>query len=245
MARIAKSLFKLHKVTSEEDLKSLKEDLLNQETMMDAIRTRGIASAPGEDGLTNPILKIQAESMAELLVEMLSKLLDVKKCPAIWKSSRTILLFKKGDRKQPGNWRPISLTSVVYRVIMARIAKSLFKLHSRIPLVSSNQKGFIPGIAGCSEHSSKANSVIHNAVSSNRPIFVVALDLKDAFDSIPHQLIKRNMEDIGLPEEINQLNEDCYSKSTTRIFAGKDRFCYIKTNKSVNKDVLYLLCYSI
>jgi hypothetical protein len=91
------SLFKLHKVTSEEDLKLLKEDLLNPEAMMDVIRTRGNASAPGEDGLTNPILKIQAGSMAELLVEMLSKLLDVKKCLSIWKSSRIILLFKKGS----------------------------------------------------------------------------------------------------------------------------------------------------
>jgi hypothetical protein len=229
------NFFKLHKVTSEEDLKSLKEDLLNPETMMDVIRTRGIASAPGEDGLTNPILKIQAESMAGLLVEMLSKLLDVKKCPAIWKSSRTILLFKKGDRTQPGNWRPISLTSAVYRVIMAPIAKWLFKLNARVPLVSSNQKGFISGIAGCSEHSSKANSVIHNAVSNNRPFFVVALDLKDAFGSIPHQLIKRNMEDIGLPEEINELIEDCYHKSTTPIFAGKDRSSYIKANKDVKQ----------
>jgi hypothetical protein len=53
-------LFKLHKVTTEEDLKALKEDLLNPETMMNIMRTRGNASAPGEDGLINPILEIQA-----------------------------------------------------------------------------------------------------------------------------------------------------------------------------------------
>jgi hypothetical protein len=105
---------------------------------------------------------------------------------------------------------------------MARITKFLFKLHSRVPLVSSNQKGFIPKIAGGSEHSSKANSVIHNSVSINRPIFVVALDLTDAFGSIPHQLIKRNMEDIGLPEKINELIGYCYNKTATRIFARKE-----------------------
>jgi hypothetical protein len=40
--------------------------------------------------------------MADLLVEMLAEPLEVKKCLVLLKSSRTILLFKKIDCKQPG-----------------------------------------------------------------------------------------------------------------------------------------------
>jgi hypothetical protein len=225
----------LHNVIQEEDLKVLEEELESEEAMMDAIKTRGNASAPGEDGLTNPIMKIQPKSMAQLLIRMLRKLMSVKRCPEVWKSSRTILLYKKGDREDPGNWRPISLTSVLYRVIMARVTKALFKIHQRVPLVSLNQKGFIPGISGCAEHAARANSIIHDAMIKERSIFVVALDLRDAFGSIPHQLIRRNMIDIGIPEGLHCFIGDCYHKSSTRIFAGKDRTSQIQTNKGVKQ----------
>jgi hypothetical protein len=229
------SLWKLHNMIKDEDLKVLEEELDSEEAMMDVIKTRGNASAPGEDGLTNPIMKIQPKSMAQLLVRMLKKLIKVKKCPDVWKTSRTILLYKKGNREDPGNWRPISLTCVLYRVIMARITKALFKIHQRVPLVSLNQKGFIPGISGCAEHAARANSIIHDATVKGRSIFVVALDLRDAFGSIPHQLIKRNMIDVGIPEGLYSIIGDCYHKSSTRIFAGKDRTSQIRTNKGVKQ----------
>jgi hypothetical protein len=154
---------------------------------------------------------------------MIQKLLKVGKCPKIWKSSRTILLLKVGDRKDPGNWRPISLTNDVYRTITAKIMKCLFKVHERVPFVSLNQKGFIPGISGCSEHAAKANSIILNASRDNRSLYIVALDLKDAFCSISHQIIKQNMNDIGIPQQLIGIIGDIYYKSSTKIMAGKSK----------------------
>jgi hypothetical protein len=113
---------------------------------------------------------------------MIGKLINEGKCPKIWKSSRTILLFKGGDRKDPGNWPHIALTNVLYRTIMA-IMKCLFKVYERVPLVSSNQKGFITVLSGCTEHVAKANSIILNASRDNKSLYIVVLDLKDAFGS--------------------------------------------------------------
>jgi hypothetical protein len=102
--------------------------------------------------------------------------------------------------EQTGNWRPISSTSVVYRTLIARMTKCLFDAHQKILLVSLNQKRFIPGIACCTEHAGKANSIITNANRNGRILCKVVLDLKDAFRSIPHQIIKKNMIDIGIPD---------------------------------------------
>jgi hypothetical protein len=229
------SWWKLHKVISQEEADELLEDLKDQDGMLETIRSRGNASAPGADGLTNPILKIESDGISKLLIEMTSKMLQVRKCPNVWKTSRTILLYKGGERDQPGNWRPISLTSVLYRAIMARLTKCLFKVHQKTPIVSLNQKGFIPGIAGCAEHAAKANSIILNAARNNRTLFIVALDLKDAFGSIPHQVIRQNMRDVGIPEEITDFVSDTYHKAATRIFAGKSRSQEIRTNKGVKQ----------
>ncbi|KAE9412994.1 hypothetical protein Angca_009391, partial [Angiostrongylus cantonensis] len=49
--------------------------------------------------------------------------------PSQWKTSKTVLLFKKGDLHDIGNYRPICLLSVVYklftRVILNRVHRTL------------------------------------------------------------------------------------------------------------------------
>ncbi|KAK6736602.1 hypothetical protein RB195_019352 [Necator americanus] len=51
------------------------------------------------------------------------------KVPKQWKTSKTVLLYKKGDPHDIGNYRPICLLSVIYklftRVILNRIEKAL------------------------------------------------------------------------------------------------------------------------
>ncbi|KAK6761819.1 hypothetical protein RB195_022780 [Necator americanus] len=51
------------------------------------------------------------------------------KVPKQWKITKTVLLFKKGDPQDIGNYRPICLLSVIYklftRVILNRIEKVL------------------------------------------------------------------------------------------------------------------------
>jgi hypothetical protein len=115
------------------------------------------------------------------------------------------------------------------------MTKCLFDAHQKIPLVSLNQKAFIPGIAGCAEHAGKANSIITNANRNGRTLFMVALDLKDAFGSIPHQIIKKNMKDIGIPDSITEFISDTYHQARTRIFAGKSKSQAIRTNKGVKQ----------
>jgi hypothetical protein len=50
-------------------------------------------------------------------------------CPAEWKNARTILIYKDGERTNPGNWRPITVTSLIYRAIFCRIAQVLHEAH--------------------------------------------------------------------------------------------------------------------
>jgi hypothetical protein len=57
-----------------------------------------------------------------MLIELMKMITKTWFCPAEWKNARTILLYKEGERSNAGNWRPITVTSVVYRAILCRIA---------------------------------------------------------------------------------------------------------------------------
>ena len=65
--------------------------------------------------------------------------------PQQWKLQEVHPLFKKGDRSSPGNYRPVSLTSIVCKVFEGFIRDALFKHFSDNDLLSKHQFGFCPG----------------------------------------------------------------------------------------------------
>ncbi|KAK6765924.1 hypothetical protein RB195_025689 [Necator americanus] len=83
-------------------------------------------TAPGPD-------RIRPEHLPPVLINTLARLFTryLSKCKVSkqWKTSKTVLLYKKGDPHDIGNYRPICLLSVIYklfaRVILNRIEKAL------------------------------------------------------------------------------------------------------------------------
>jgi hypothetical protein len=62
------------------------------------------------------------------------------------------------------------------------------------------QKGFVPGRAGCVEHPVVANAIINDSVEKKKQLYILSLDLRYAFGSIPHDQILENLTNIGIPE---------------------------------------------
>jgi hypothetical protein len=176
---------------NDEMKKKIMEDLIDFTKMKELLWTRGNLSAPGLDGITNPLLKLEREKGAKMLIELMKMITNTGFCPAEWKNAKAILLYKDGERSNPGNWRPITVTSVIYRAIFCRISRSLHKAHELqgISMFDIEQKGFVPGRAGCVEHTAVANTIIKDAVEKKKQLYILSLDLRDAFGSIPHDLI--------------------------------------------------------
>jgi hypothetical protein len=51
-------------------------ELFNLQIMKDLIKTRGNLSAPGLDKLTNPIVKLERDSAAEMMAELMKKIIN-------------------------------------------------------------------------------------------------------------------------------------------------------------------------
>jgi hypothetical protein len=72
------------------------------------------------------------------------------------------------------------------------------------------QKGFVPGMAGYVEHIANANAIINDAVEKKKQLYILSLDLRDAFGSIPHDLILEKITSIGTPKELIRLIMNSY-----------------------------------
>ena len=82
-------------------------------------------------------------------------MLKYNKIPDIWKESKTILLYKKGDPNEVRSWRPISISSTLYRIIFCHFSKCISALNNNNRIINRVQKGFKMDINGAAEHVDK------------------------------------------------------------------------------------------
>ena len=74
--------------------------------------------SPGPDQVHTRVLKEISEVIIEPLLIIYGKSLELGKVPTLWKSSLVTPIFKnKGNKSSPSSYRPISLTSIVSRII--------------------------------------------------------------------------------------------------------------------------------
>ena len=89
--------------------------------------------------------------MAEQLVSPLTKIFNQSmqegRLPREWKEANITAIFKKGDRKDPGNYRPrpVSLTSVACKLMEQLVREEIVDHMTKNKLFSKEQHGFMTG----------------------------------------------------------------------------------------------------
>ena len=119
------------------------EDIeLTPDIVYKELRNLNPNKAAGPDGVNPMVLKACARPLAKPISLLFRKTLDMRTLPEDWKIARVTPIFKKGGRKDANNYRPVSLTSQVCK-IMERIIKHQVTMHlSDNELVNRHQHGF-------------------------------------------------------------------------------------------------------
>ena len=140
--------------------------------------------------------------------DLLTKIFEVcrkeRRIPSAWRESLTILLYKKGELDNPCNWRPIAPQSAIYKVYAALWARRLATWAGEARAISPAQKGFVVG-EGCYEHSFLLRSMTEGVRRKNAPLHLVFFDLKNAFGSVPHNLLWFTLRQLVVLEEIVEI----------------------------------------
>ncbi|XGW33869.1 hypothetical protein V3C99_017946 [Haemonchus contortus] len=93
------------------------------------IETMPKGKPPGADGLSLEALQACSHEIHCASAQRFTLRVNDCKAPDAWRKSKTVLLFKKGDKEDLGNYRPITLLPVIYkgftRCLLARIRRKL------------------------------------------------------------------------------------------------------------------------
>ena len=97
-----------------------------------------------------------------------------------------IPLFKEGSRNKSVNYRPVSLTSVICKVLESIIRYHTVDFLSKLKLVNNSQHGFLKA-RSCLTNLICFFEEITKWVDEGSPVDVIYLDFQKAFDKVPHQ----------------------------------------------------------
>ena len=137
------------------------------------------------DGIPPKLLLEVVEQISILLATVFNLSLEEGIVPLEWKEANIIPLFKKGSRNKSKNNRPVSLTSVICKLLERLSKDHLVDFLVKNKLINPSHHGFL-----------KARSCLTNMlcfledvtkwVDEGSPLDIIYLDLKKAFDKVPH-----------------------------------------------------------
>ena len=86
-----------------------------------------------------------AESICGSVYYIFLKSLEPGEIPKFWELANITALRKGGDRGDPGNYRPVSLTSVLCKTLEKIIRENIIDHINNEELLRENQHGFTSG----------------------------------------------------------------------------------------------------
>ena len=124
------------------------------------------------------------------------------------------LPFKKGDRLDPRNWRPISLLNVDYKLAARVLAGRLLKVIHLA--VADDQTCGVPG-RYIGENVAFLRDVVHYASFSGQPVPILSLDQEKAFDRVDWGFMRSTLLSMGFSRSFIKWVDLFYTKVSSAV----------------------------
>ena len=157
--------------------------------------------SPGPDGFLPRILREVSSEVSTHLTSIFNRSLETGEVPLDWRMANVTPIFKKGDHERPENFRPVSLTSVVGKILESIIKDKIVEYLDSNQLIADTQHGFR------SRRSTLTNLLefFHKMFveyDKNRAIDILYLDFQKAFDKVPHKRLMIKVRSLGIDGEV-------------------------------------------
>ena len=170
----------------------------------------------GPDELPGRILKELHDVLTEPLTLLFRQSLRTGKLPTEWKLAHVTPIFKKGEKAKAENYRPVSLTAIICRVMERFIVKAVANHLLKHNLISENQHGFLQGRSTVTQLLETLASWTEELDKGNN-LNVLYCDFKKAFDTVPHKRLIEKIKAYGIGGDVINWISDFLSERKQRV----------------------------
>lgn len=194
----------------------LSQLIINPSEILDVLKVLKVNKATGPDGISHRMLKNTSKTIAIPLTKLYNLSLKQCKFPSLWKVAHVMPLFKKGDKSDVNNYRPVSLISCVGKSFERVVHKHVYNHIVTHSLLYKYQSGFIPG------HSTVHHliEVIHHtclALENYETSCQIFCDISKAFDRVWHRGLIHKLNGYGLSGDLLKWFENYLSARKQKV----------------------------
>ena len=166
------------------------------------------------------------------LSALFKRSLDEGTVPKDWKLATVVPIFKQGNKQEPGNYRPISLTSIIGKVLESIVKDALLNHLVSQNLLSPYQFGFRP-LRSCESQLLEVMNNWTKLLEDKSSVDTVYLDLRKAFDSVPHKRLILKLKSYGVRGKVLRWTEDFLADRYQRVIVQSSLSDWVHVSSGV------------
>ena len=210
----------------------ISSDYITKEEIYQAVQYLKNGKTPGDDTITAELLKADIKTTICLLHKIFRMVWDCEWTPEDWRNGLIVKIPKKGDTTNCGNWRGITLMSIVGKVlskiVITRIAQGVDQK------LRKEQAGFRKG-RNTTEQIFVLRNVIEQSIEWNSTLYSCFIDFEKAFDSVHRPTLWSIMKHYGIPTKLIEIVKAMYHQSKCAVINGATKTDWFEVRSGVKQ----------
>ena len=235
------SVFIREDISSLPNIDSMPIRFINDMLKIDEITENDIArhlkildpnKSTGVDLVSSRLLRECQEELVLPLKLLFNQSLQEGTVPSLWKCANVTPIFKKGNKCEAGNYRPISLTSVVIKILERIIKDKIISFLDRHKLILDSQHGFRNN-RSCLTNLLEFYNYVFSNYDERVPSDIIYLDFKKAFDTVPHKRLLIKLKAHGMGNQLCSWVESWLTNRKQRVVINGEASDWLEVTSGV------------
>ena len=181
---------------------SIDEIVITKAMVKEKLKGLDTNNSFGPDEIHPKFLKELADDIAEPLSVIMNKTLQESTLPEDWKIAHVTPIYKnKGAQNLAVNYRPVSLTSIVCKLMESILREHIINHLTNLKLLSNKQYGFISKRSTVTQLLKYIDQCCES-LSNGKVVDSIYFDFAKAFDTVPHRRLCKKLQGYGVEGQV-------------------------------------------